>query len=288
MKQINNPLFIEKKDCLNNKNRENENVNINSNISSNYSICTDDSTSEIKLCESPFIYQKEKYLVDKEKKEIISLYSTFKYLKEKYNIKNSRKNKMDCIIKKVKTKYINAIHESIKYCVNININKLPQYFITNIKIEYNKMYLNKTVEEIYTEFHLIPSLNDLINNNRIKKGKKELLIKLMNSSLKDIYHYYLISDLYKYHRMYIIKKEGENIGKLYDYVAQNICKYFLYNKGNKKLNNYKHNNFNSNVNSDNNNEDVFHNNFKSTYEMRNDYSVPLYNNKIKFYTIKSS
>ena len=282
MKQINNPLSIDKKDYI--KNRENENVNNNTNISSNNSICTDDSTSEIKLCESPFIYQKEKYLVDKEKKEIISLYSTFKYLKEKYKIKNSRKNKMDCIIKKVKTKYMNAIHESIKYCVNININKLPQYFITNIKIEYNKMYLNKTVEELYKEFNLIPSLNDLINKNQIKKGKKELLIKLMNSSLKDIYHYYLISDLYKYHRMYIIKKEGENIAKLYDYVAQNICKYFLYNKGNKKFNNHKHINSNINVYNEN---DVFDNN-KSTYEMRNDYSVPLYNNKIKFNVIKSS
>ena len=256
----------------------------------------DESTSEIGLCESPFIYQKEKFLVDKEKREIISLYSTFKYLKEKYGIENSRKNRMDCMIKKIKTKYINAIHEAIKYCVNININKLPQYFVTNIKIEYNKMYLNKTVEQIYKEFNILPSLNELINKNLIKKNKKELLIELMNSSLKDIYQYYLTSDLYKYHRLYIIKKEGENIGKLYDYVAINICKYFLYNKGNKKLTNYNNNN-NSNVNKTNNNKmyekkiidkdyinekNVFYNNFKSTYDKKNNNSVPIYNNKIKF------
>ena len=97
---------------------------------------------------------------------------------------------MDCIIKKVKTKYMNAIHDSIKYCVKLNINKLPQYFITNIKIEYNKMYLNKTVEQIYTEFHIIPSVNELINKKLIKKGKIGLLINLMNSPLKDIYQYY--------------------------------------------------------------------------------------------------
>jgi len=274
----------------------NVNINNNLNISSNNSLCTDESTSEIKLCESPFIYQKEKYLVDKEKKEIISLYSTFKYLKEKYNINNSRKNRMDCIIKKVKTKYMNAIHDAIKHCVNLKMNKLPQNFITNINIEYNKMYFNKTVEQLYSEFNIIPSLNELINKNLIKKGKKELLIILMNSSLKDIYQYYLTSDLYKYHRMCIIKKEGENSGKLYDYVAQNICKYFIYNKGNKKIINYKNNNFNVSNNNNmyenkfNNEKNILenvNNNFKSIYDIKNNYSVPLNSYKIKFVVTKN-
>ena len=233
----------------------NVNINNNLNISSNNSLFSEESTSEVKLCESPFIYQKEKYLVDQEKKEIVSLYSTFKYLKEKYNIKNSRKNRMDCIVKKIKTKYLNAIHEAIKYCVNLKIGKLPQNFITNVKIEYNKLYFNKTVEQIYTEFNILPSLNELINKNLIKIGKKELFINLMNNSLKNIYQYYLISDLYKYHRMCIIKKEGENLGKLYDYVAQNICIYFIYNKGNKVIN-YKNNNINVS-----NNNNMYENKF---------------------------
>ena len=296
MEEKNIPLHMKEKECINDDmKKESEekhqiitvNTYNNSNLSSSNNSMCDESTSEIGLCESPFIYQKEKYLVDKEKKEIISLYSTFKYLKEKYGIENSRKNRMDCLIKKIKTKYINAIHEAIKYCVNLNINKLPQYFITNIKIEYNKMYLNKTVEEIYTEFNILPSLNELINKNLIKKNKKELLIELMNSSLKDIYQYYLTSDLYKYHRLYIIKKEGENIGKLYDYVAMNICKYFLYNKGNKKIINYKKNK--SNVSKLKNmyekeiiDQDVFNNEYKSTYDKKNNNSVPLDNNKIKF------
>ena len=299
---------IRKEEYMNQINKETEqktqiiNVNINNNlnISSNNSLCTDDSISEIKLCESPFIFQKEKYLVDKEKNEIISLYSTFKYIKEKYNIKNSRKNRIDCIIKKVKTKYMNAIHEAIKYCVNIKMNKLPQNFITNIKIEYNKMFLNKTVEEIYTEFNIIPSLNELINKNLIKNGKKELLIKLMNSSLKDTYQFYLNSNLYKYHRMCIIKKEGENSVKLYDYVAQNICKYFIYNKGNKS--NYKNNNLTVSNNNNNNNNNLYekqfnenlnikdnvNNNFRSTYKLKDNYYVSLYNNKMKFIITKDN
>ena len=109
----------------------------------------------------------------------------------------------------------------------------------------------------------------------------------MSSSLKDIYQYYITSDLYKYHRLYIIKKEGENIGKLYDYVAMNICKYFLYNKGNKKIINYKKNK--SNVSKLKNmyekeiiDQDVFNNKYKSTYDKKNNNSVPLDNNKIKF------
>ena len=302
MEEKNIPLHMKEKECINDDmKKESEekhqiitvNTYNNSNLSSSNNSMCDESTSEIGLCESPFIYQKEKYLVDKEKKEIISLYSTFKYLKEKYGIENSRKNRMDCLIKKIKTKYINAIHEAIKYCVNLNINKLPQYFITNIKIEYNKMYLNKTVEEIYTEFNILPSLNELINKNLIKQNKKELLIELMNSSLKDIYQYYLTSDLYKYHRLYIIKKEGENIGKLYDYVAMNICKYFLYNKGNKKIINY---NNNKNVNNNNNNNNKMYQKeiidkeyineknvfIRSTYDKKNNNNVPLLNNKIKF------
>ena len=201
----------------------------NNNISSSISLNTDES-SELKLCETPFIYKKEKYLVDSKQNKIISLYSTFKFLKEKYGLNNKRKNRIDCIIKKVKTKYLNAIHESIKFCVNLFIHRLPQNFITNIKIEYNKLYLNKTVEQIYTEFKILPSLNELIEQNLIKKGKKELLIILMNNSLKDIYKYYLSSQLYIYDRMYIKNKEGENVAKLYDYIAQNICQYFLYNK----------------------------------------------------------
>jgi hypothetical protein len=205
----------------------------NNNISSSISLNTDES-SELKLCETHFIYKKEKYLVDSKQNKIISLYSTFKFLKEKYGLNNKRKNRIDCIIKKVKTKYLNAIHESIKFCVNLYIHRLPQNFITNIKIEYNKLYLNKTVEQIYTEFKILPSLNELIEQNLIKKGKKELLIILMNNSLKDIYNYYLSSQLYIYDRMYIKNKEGENVAKLYDYIAQNICQYFLYNKGNKK------------------------------------------------------
>ena len=296
---------------INSSNNEKEQHIINNSSSNN----SDESTSELKFCDTPFIYKKEKYLVDSNQNRIISLYSTFKFLKEKFGLKNKRKNRIDCIIKKAKTKYFNAIHDAIKYCVNLYIHRLPQYFITNIKIEYNKMYLNKTVEQIYTEFKILPSLNELINKNLIKKGKKELLIVLMNSTLKDIYKYYLSSRLYTYDRMYIKNKEGENVAKLYDYIAQNICQYFLYNKGNKKktninksvINNNKDINKNkpyqtkiinskkiiiqSNINinnfiNNNCNQTIMDNNFGSLNENKI-YNNNKDNNKIKFQILKA-
>ena len=53
--------------------------------------------------------------------------------------------------------------------------------------------------------------------------------------------------------MYIKNKEGEKVAKLYDYIAQNICQYFLYNKGNKKKNINNINNNKININNINNN-----------------------------------
>ena len=97
--------------------------------------------------------------------------------------------------------------------------------------------------------------------------------------------------------MCIIKKEGENPGRLYDYVAQNMCIYFIYNKGNKNLINYKNKNFNVISNNNNmyenkfiNEKDILDNvnNNKSTYQMENNYSVSLNNNKIKFIVYKNN
>lgn len=210
---------------------------------------TDESTDLIKLCESPLIYNKEKYLIDRNQNKILTIYSTFKCLRTEFKLENSRKNQIGCLVKKVKTKFIKALHEAMKYCINLYIHRLPQEFVTNIKIDYNKFYLNKTVEEIYTEFKIIPPLEQLVNKHLYRKNKKDLLIILMNCKLYEIFQYYLVSDFFKYHYKNIKKKEGENIAKLFDFTAHNLCQYFLLNKGNKKK--QKKNNVNLNVNMNN-------------------------------------
>ena len=180
-------------------------------------------------------------------KEINIFYSKIKYIRKKYNINKSRKNHIDSLVKKAKSKFLKAIYESLKYCLHsCNLNRLPQNFIINTRIEYNKKVFNKTVEELYTEFKLLPSYETLLQNNLIYQNKKEFLYFLMKSKLKDIYKYYISSDLYKLDKQRIESKSGEGIAKLYDFVATNICEYFLLNKGNHRRFNIKNNKSNEN------------------------------------------
>jgi hypothetical protein len=166
--------------------------------------------------------------IDENKKKILSFYSKFKYLCCKYKIDNLRKNHIDIIIKKVKIKLFKGIHEVLKYCLNININRLPQNFINNIKIEYNRQYLDKTISEIYLEFSILPSLKEILENKMIKKEKTEILILFMNSSLIDIIKIYLSSNLFVYDKKKLQRKSGLNDAILFDFVANNICDYFQY------------------------------------------------------------
>ena len=147
------------------------------------------------------------------------------------------------MVKKAKSKFIKAIFESLKYCLHsCNLYRLPQKFIINTRIEYNKKVLNQTVEEIYSEYNLLPNFETLVKKNMVYKDRKDFLFSLMKSKLKDIYKYYISSDLYTLDKKKIEKKSGEAVVKLYDYVATNICEYFLLNKGNdKRLNRFRSN-----------------------------------------------
>ena len=194
---------------------------------------------DLQICDSPFICNNEKFLVDTINNKIISFYSTFKYLKFKYKIKNSRRNQIDCLIKRIKTRFHNSVHEALKHCLNIYIYRLPQFFITNVKIDFNKLNLNKTIGEIYTEYKLLPSLDEIIAKNLFRRGQKEFVIVLLSSMLKNVYKAYLLSELYKIHINNIKSKEGENFAHLYNFVSVYVLDYFLCNKGNKMKQNGK-------------------------------------------------
>ncbi len=170
-------------------------------------------------------------------------YTKIKLIRKKYNIKKSRKNHIDSLVKKAKSKFLKAIYECLKYCLHsFNLCRLPQKFIINTRIEYNKKILNETVEQVYNEFKLLPTYEILLEKNLIYKNRKEFLFALMKTKLKDIYKYYLSSDLYIMDKKRIESKSGEGVAKLYDFVATNICDYFLLNKGNdKRLNRFRSN-----------------------------------------------
>ena len=168
-------------------------------------------------------------LIDENKTKMIFFYSQYKYLCDKHGVENIRKNRIDIIMKKVKIKIFKAIHEILKYCLNIHhINRLPQNFIINIRIEFNKQYLEKTVEEIYLEFSILPSLEEMKEKNYINKDKIDIFTIFIKSKLKDIIKIYLLSELFILDKKNLEKKSGINDAILFDFVANNICNYFLY------------------------------------------------------------
>ena len=193
------------------------------------------------------------------RKDINIFYSKIKLIRKKYSIKKSRKNNIDSLVKKVKSKFLKAIYECLKFCLNSFINRLPQRFIINTKIDYNKKFLCKTLEEIYIEFKLLPNYETLLEKNMIQKGKEHFLYILYKNKIKNIYKEYLKSDFYLNEKKEIEIKYGIGVSKLYDFVAINICEYFLFNKGNDKRIDLSHKNIKEN-NSFNKKQNIINNN----------------------------
>ena len=163
-----------------------------------------------------------------------SFHINFNNLRIKLGIEDSRKIHIDSLLKKAKSKCLKAIHEVLKLSLNLLIGRLPQNFITNIKIDFNKKYLSKSIGNIYYEYKLLPSYEEIINRNLIRKGKFDLFNETYNSSFEYAYMIYIESDLYKKDFEMISLKDGYKNAFLYDYVAKNMCEYFFLSKGNKK------------------------------------------------------
>ena len=163
-----------------------------------------------------------------------SFHINFNNLRIKLGIEDTRKTHIDSLLKKSKSKCLKAIHEVLKLSLNLLIGRLPQNFITNIKIDFNKKYLIKTIGDIYYEYKLLPSYEEIIKKNLIRKGKLDLFNEIFNSTFQQVYMIYIDSDLYKKDFEKIYLKDGKKIATLYDYVSKNMCEYFLLSKGNKK------------------------------------------------------
>ena len=206
-------------------------------------------------------------ITEKNKKKILAFYSTFKFYLNKYELDGIRKYRIDCFMKRAKSKFIKSLHYAINYCLNINVERLPQTFVLNIKIEVNKKYLFKTIEEIYTEFKIIPTLDEILKKKLVYEGREELFSLVMKGTFEYIYQIYLMSKLYYYHRNQVIKKNGEGVGVLYDFIANNLCNYYQYSevsqfkknkKALKKIFETERNSTGNNINSNNNikNDDI--------------------------------
>jgi hypothetical protein len=151
-----------------------------------------------------------------------------------------RKTRIDSLLKKCKSKVFRTIQEAINLLTNMSNNKdnrLPQSFITNINIEYNKHFLLKPLEEIYKECRVFKSVEDLIRENPLMSEEdKTYLRQLLTMTHKDAFESYIKSNRYQIDYNYIRQREGEKYAILFDYVARIYVLYFINGRGNQKRN----------------------------------------------------
>ena len=160
---------------------------------------------------------------------INSFNKLFLTIRKKLHVKHSRKSEVDSLLKKAKCKFFQAVHKIMKYCLSITVNRLPQVFITNITIEYNLIYLEKTIIQIYNDFDLIQN-SPIINDEVIKIKNKELFKIFTKYKFYELYEEYIESQCYKRDIKKVINKNGKNIGKLYEFVSKNFIFYYFNSK----------------------------------------------------------
>ena len=159
-----------------------------------------------------------------------SFQNIFSYIKKKYQVKFSRKCQIDSLLKKCKGKFFKTIHEVMNRCLNIVVKRLPQFFITNITIEYNQKYLGKSVIQIYQEFNNLPDYKSLQEKNFIISNKEKLFDELCSYSLYNLYDIYCESKRYNKDMKGVKAQDGKRIGLLYEFVSLNFSAYYKYSK----------------------------------------------------------
>ena len=153
----------------------------------------------------------------------------FLTIRKKLHVKHSRKSEIDSLLKKAKCKFFQTVHKIMKYCLSITVNRLPQIFITNVTIEYNLRYLEKTIIQIYNDFDLIQNL-PLIDDEVIKIKNKELFKIFTEYKYYELYEEYIESQCYKKDINQVINKNGKNLGILYEFVSKNFIFYYFNSK----------------------------------------------------------
>jgi hypothetical protein len=161
----------------------------------------------------------------------ITFQKAFSYLRKKLQIKLSRKTYIDSILKKCKARFFKALNDILKQCVKMHIKKFPQSFITNISIEYNKIILEFTVQELYKTFNSANiNLEECFEKNECYKGKENYLKFIIYSKISDLYLLYIQSNRYKREIQYIKNNIGIKMFLLYELVSDNYVNYYLFSK----------------------------------------------------------
>ena len=170
--------------------------------------------------------------------EMLSFQGLFTSLRKTLDVKYTRKLHIDSILKKCKGRFFKAINECVKKCLRINVPKFPQNFITNISIEYNQKFLDFTMGDLYSYFHLLPySLDDIMEKNYCYKEKEIYLKYIFLSKMGSLYFQYIKSKQYKRMIDLIKTKKGIKIAKLYQFVSDNFINYYVFSRAHIKKSN---------------------------------------------------
>ena len=172
----------------------------------------------------------------KQPTSVSAFHSNFLEFKKVLNFKKSsfRKTKIDSILKKCKSKFFRTVQEAIKKLTNnsIKINRLPQTFITNINIDYNKEYMNKSLFRIYYDLNIVKTENDFYMEAPAL-WEQTTLKNLINMTYSEAFTYYVTSQRFKEDCEGIREKEGEKFEILFKYVSKIFIHYYSLSKGNK-------------------------------------------------------
>jgi hypothetical protein len=147
---------------------------------------------------------------------------------------NVRKTQIDSVLKKSKSKFFKSIHQVLKKCIRCKIERLPQNFITNIKIDCNKNYLSKSILQMYQAHGALKNLESLIEQNLVRPENKTLLKEFLNLTFKEAFELYTKSEQYLRDYQNIRDKEDDNFAILFDYSSKIFIDYFAVSKGNKQ------------------------------------------------------
>jgi hypothetical protein len=168
------------------------------------------------------------------KRSRMKFHRRFLILKENLKInKFLRKTQIDSLLKKTKTKVCKAIHKAMEKCLKIKLERLPQDFITNIKIDSNKKLLNKKIAQIYEDFKLLPSLSEVEEKGIICENKKKQFLEFCNLTWKEACKAYIGSTLFIKDIQAIQLKEGYALAMLFKFMGRIFPTYFDFSKGNK-------------------------------------------------------
>jgi hypothetical protein len=169
-----------------------------------------------------------------------SFHASFLKLKKHLEMDmNLRKTQIDSLLKKCKSKFFKSIHLMFKKCFLFKIKKLPQKFITNIKINRNKTIMSHSLLQIYQAHGLLKDIDILVNDDFVNKEKQIYLKEFLNLSLTRAFETYTQSEQFLKDYESIKNKDGTKIAILFDFVSKFFIRYFTLSKGNKETNRRK-------------------------------------------------